>query len=132
MRDFRVRALKRAVRSSLFVPLMAGALMSAQMAGVRIPEFPTLGALLLILSGIPSALHLFSAMAGLPWYAMERDWLALPTWQRWMSSVVALVCGITTGAAVVLFVLSLAEVDAKAREEPDARTTTLARPAGRR
>ncbi len=63
-------------------------------------------------------MHLLAAAAGHPWHQMERDWNGLPRWMRAISSAVALVCGLTTGAAVVLLSLSIAGLDAKATEEP--------------
>lgn len=118
MRDFRVRAVRRALATSLFVPLVGIALILVQSVGLELPLQRPVGLLLLALSAIPTALHLFSAAAGHPWDQMERDWVVLPVWQRLLSSVVALACGLTTGAAVVMIVLALVEMDARAREEP--------------
>lgn len=115
--DFRVRALRRAIATSLFVPLVACALFFGHHAGFQLPERQWLGVLLLALSGIPTTMHLMTAAAGRPWQALERDWTGLQGWQRAMTSTVVLVCGVTAGAAVVLITLALIEVDAKATEE---------------
>ena len=117
VREFRVRALRHALLTSLVVPLAAAALFLGHKAGFPLDHNRWLVAVLLALSAIPTSLHLLSAAAGHPWGQLEREWNGLHGWQRAVSSVVALACGLTTGAAVVLIVLAVAEIDAKATEE---------------
>lgn len=113
---FRVRAVQHALATSLFVPLVAGALFVAQQVGLELPERRFVGSVLLALSAIPTTMHLLTAAAGKPWGELERGWNGLQAWERAISSTVALVCGLTAGAAVVLLVLSLATVSTDAEK----------------
>lgn len=117
--SFRVKALRRALAASLFVPLVAGALFLAQLSGIALPDARWVGFVLLALSAVPTTAFLLTAAMGHPWTHLERDWNGLSGWQRLVSSSVALLCGLTTGAAVVLIILSVVELDARATEEPE-------------
>lgn len=117
MAGFRKRAIKRAMTTSFLVPLVALTLSWAQYAGFDLPSHRWLGFVLLSMSAIPTTLYLFTAAANRPWTDLEREWDVLTDWQRAASSGVALVCGLTAGAAAVLLLLSMLEPTASAREE---------------
>lgn len=118
MQSLRARAFRRAVWTSLFVPLLAATLFGAYEAGIRVPHEQTLALALLALSAIPTTVQLLTVAAGQPWNRLERNWSHLQGWQRAIASTVALFCGLTAGAAVVLLALSVLEVDAMAYEPP--------------
>jgi hypothetical protein len=98
------------------VPLVATALFVAQQAGIEAHDNRWIGFVLLCLAGVPTTFFLLSAGLGYPWGQLERHWDGLEGWQRVVSSTVALVCGLATGAALVLITLSVVELDAEATE----------------
>lgn len=103
--------MRRALLTSLLVPVVGVLLFGTEITGFDLPHATLLGALILAVAALPTALHLFAAAAGHSLHDLEQDWPGLPGWQRWASSVVALACGLTTGAAVVMLVLAFAHRD---------------------
>lgn len=104
--------------TSFLVPLVAGSLAFVQQSGFDLPSHRWLGFVLLTMSAIPTTLHLLTAAANRPWTDLEREWDGLTDWQRAGSGAIALVCGLTAGAAAVLLVLSVLESSAAALEPP--------------
>lgn len=123
---FRERSVRKAVVASFLVPLVAGSLSIAQNAGFDLPQHRWLGFVLLTMSAIPTSIFLLTAAAGRPWTRLEQEWDVLSDWQRAMSGAVALLCGLTAGAAVVLILLSLVESTAGASEQTPARPPSAA------
>lgn len=111
---FRVRAICRALTTSLLVPLATLFLYGLKDLEPPTPEHLCLRGILHLIATIPVTLNLVTVITGMPWCEFERGWYGLPGWQRAISSVVALLCGLTTGAAVVLLVLLLGAMDPKA------------------
>ena len=107
--------MRRALATSLVVPAVAWVLAWLKASGPLQRE-TWLSMILVAMASIPTVMHLLTAAAGHPWEHLERDWHGLHGWQRAISSVVALFCGLTAGAAVVLLILSLAEFNAAATE----------------
>lgn len=105
----------------MLVPIVAGSLSIAQNAGFDLPQHRWLGFVLLTMSAIPTSIFLLTAAAGRPWTHLEKEWDVLSDWQRAISGAVALLCGLTAGAAVVLILLSLVESTAGASEQTHAR-----------
>lgn len=117
---YRARALRRALVASSLVPFVAVALTLAQASGLQSPEQRPIGFLLLLMAALPCAVYLSSAATGHPIGDLERGWGFLPIWQRGLSAMVALVCGLTAGVAFVLIVLALAALDANAAKPSQA------------